>query len=36
MWLAGDWTGTGLPATIEGSLLSGFRAAKLALAGRDR
>ena len=27
MWLAGDWTSTGLPATIEGSLLSGFRAA---------
>ena len=26
-WLAGDWTRTGLPATIEGSLLSGFRAA---------
>jgi squalene-associated FAD-dependent desaturase len=31
-WLAGDWTRTGLPATIEGSLLSGFRAA--AAAGR--
>lgn len=27
LWLAGDWTRTGLPATIEGSLLSGFRAA---------
>ncbi|WP_051248284.1 hydroxysqualene dehydroxylase HpnE [Inquilinus limosus] len=27
LWLAGDWTATGLPATIEGSLLSGFRAA---------
>jgi squalene-associated FAD-dependent desaturase len=31
LWLAGDWTATGLPATIEGSLLSGFRAARLAL-----
>ena len=25
--LAGDWTDTGLPATIEGSVVSGFRAA---------
>ncbi|HTJ63773.1 MAG TPA: hydroxysqualene dehydroxylase HpnE [Alphaproteobacteria bacterium] len=33
LWLAGDWTRTGLPATIEGSLLSGFRAAKAALKG---
>ena len=31
LWLAGDWTRTGLPATIEGSLQSGFRAAKAAL-----
>ncbi len=31
LWLAGDWTRTGLPATIEGSLLSGFRAARMAL-----
>jgi squalene-associated FAD-dependent desaturase len=31
LWLAGDWTRTGLPATIEGSLLSGFRAARYAL-----
>tara|TARA_B100000700_G_scaffold259200_2_gene293900 strand:- start:1707 stop:2993 length:1287 start_codon:yes stop_codon:yes gene_type:complete len=30
LFLAGDWTDTGLPATIEGSILSGFRAAKLA------
>ena len=30
--LAGDWTDTGLPATIEGALRSGFRAAELALA----
>jgi squalene-associated FAD-dependent desaturase len=33
LWLAGDWTRTGLPATIEGSLQSGFRAAKASLAG---
>ena len=26
-WLAGDWTDTGLPATIEGAILSGRRAA---------
>lgn len=31
--LAGDWTATGLPATIEGSILSGFRAAEIACAG---
>ena len=30
--LAGDWTDTGLPATIEGALRSGFRAAELVLA----
>lgn len=29
--LAGDWTQTGLPATIEGAVRSGFRAADLAL-----
>ena len=27
--LAGDWTDTGLPATIEGAVRSGFRAADL-------
>jgi squalene-associated FAD-dependent desaturase len=27
LWLAGDWTATGLPATIEGAILSGNRAA---------
>ncbi len=27
-WLAGDWTNTGLPATIEGAVLSGVRAAR--------
>jgi squalene-associated FAD-dependent desaturase len=31
--LAGDWTATGLPATIEGALRSGRRAAQLILAG---
>lgn len=31
LFLAGDWTDTGLPATIEGSVRSGFRAASLAL-----
>ena len=29
--LAGDWTRTGLPATIEGAVRSGNRAAELAL-----
>jgi hypothetical protein len=32
--LAGDWTDTGLPATIEGSVRSGDRAADLILAAR--
>lgn len=32
LWLAGDWTQTGLPATIEGAVRSGHRAAQLALA----
>jgi squalene synthase HpnD len=27
LWLAGDWTNTGYPATIEGAILSGKRAA---------
>jgi hydroxysqualene dehydroxylase len=30
VFLAGDWTQTGLPATIEGAIRSGFRAATLA------
>jgi len=34
--LAGDWTDTGLPATIEGSVRSGFTAAETALAAMDR
>jgi squalene-associated FAD-dependent desaturase len=30
LWLAGDWTQTGLPATIEGAIRSGRTAASLA------
>lgn len=33
LFLAGDWTATGLPATIEGSIRSGYRAAELASKG---
>ncbi len=33
LFLAGDWTDTGLPATIEGAIRSGVKAARLALAG---
>ena len=39
VFLAGDWTDTGLPATIEGACLSGHRAAENArafLVGRNR
>ncbi len=36
LFLAGDWTDTGLPATIEGALRSGRRAAELALGGTPR
>ena len=32
LFLAGDFTATGLPATIEGAVRSGFRAADLAIA----
>ena len=32
LFLAGDWTQTGLPATIEGALRSGETAAALAAA----
>ncbi len=28
-WLAGDWTNTGYPATIEGAIASGNRAARV-------
>ena len=34
LFLAGDWTNTGLPATIEGSVRSGDRAADLVLTMR--
>ena len=34
--LAGDWTATGLPATIEGAIRSGNRAADLVLQGQAR
>ncbi|MGC2342008.1 MAG: FAD-dependent oxidoreductase, partial [Methyloceanibacter sp.] len=30
LFLAGDWTATGLPATIEGAIRSGNEAARLA------
>jgi hydroxysqualene dehydroxylase len=30
LFLAGDWTATGYPATIEGAILSGETAARLA------
>ncbi|MBI5193177.1 MAG: FAD-dependent oxidoreductase [Nitrospirae bacterium] len=29
LFIAGDWTDTGLPATIEGAVLSGYRCAEL-------
>jgi len=32
LFLAGDWTDTGLPPTIEGAVRSGMRAARLATA----
>jgi squalene-associated FAD-dependent desaturase len=35
LFLAGDWTDTGLPATIEGSVRSGDRAADLVIAMRQ-
>ena len=34
--LAGDWTATGLPATIESAVRSGNRAAELVLQGHSR
>ncbi len=36
LFLAGDWTATGLPATIEGAIRSGHTAAELVLAGGPR
>jgi zeta-carotene desaturase len=35
LYLAGDWVDTGLPATIEGAVVSGHRAADAALADLD-
>jgi predicted NAD/FAD-dependent oxidoreductase len=35
LYLAGDWTATGLPATIEGAIRSGNRAADLVLASSE-
>lgn len=34
LFLAGDWTDTGLPSTIEGAVISGFRAAEAATGRR--
>jgi uncharacterized protein with NAD-binding domain and iron-sulfur cluster len=31
LYLSGDWTDTGLPATIEGAIRSGNKAAELVL-----
>lgn len=36
LWLAGDWTDTGWPATMEGAVVSGERAAAAALAALGR
>lgn len=36
VWLAGDWTDTGLPATMEGAVRSGFRAGMAALDAEPR
>jgi squalene-associated FAD-dependent desaturase len=36
LFLAGDWTQTGLPATIEGAIRSGERAAQWAMKGQER
>ena len=36
LFLAGDWTDTGLPATIEGALRSGEAAAALALMANEQ
>jgi len=36
LYLAGDWTDTGWPATMEGAVLSGYKAAEGILADLDR
>jgi uncharacterized protein with NAD-binding domain and iron-sulfur cluster len=35
LFLAGDWTATGLPATLEGAIRSGNRAADLVKLNRQ-
>jgi uncharacterized protein with NAD-binding domain and iron-sulfur cluster len=35
LFLAGDWTNTGLPATIESAIRSGYRAADMAARSRS-
>ncbi|MGH7294920.1 MAG: FAD-dependent oxidoreductase, partial [Polyangiaceae bacterium] len=34
LFLAGDWTATGLPSTIEGAVVSGLRAVEAAVGAR--
>jgi squalene-associated FAD-dependent desaturase len=36
LFLAGDWTQTGWPATMEGAVRSGYKAAEVILAGEKR
>jgi uncharacterized protein with NAD-binding domain and iron-sulfur cluster len=36
LFLAGDWTATGWPATMEGAVRSGYLAAEKVLARKDR
>jgi monoamine oxidase len=36
LYLAGDWTNTGLPATIEGAVRSGHRAANFVRRAQPR
>jgi len=36
LWVAGDWTKTGLPATIESACVSGHRCAELVLSSSHR
>jgi uncharacterized protein with NAD-binding domain and iron-sulfur cluster len=36
LFMAGDWTSTGLPATIEGAIQSGETAADLAVGAKQR
>jgi squalene-associated FAD-dependent desaturase len=36
LWLAGDWTQSGWPATMEGAVRSGYKAAEFTAAALDR